>query len=96
MIMPLCTNGGEDDIFEANPWNFESYADYCEAQYDFRPNVDDVEKQYGGKNLDTASNIVFRYHIKIYNITQVHTRRLFICRRESIITLHYNNLFSIK
>lgn len=59
--MPFCTNGGEDDIFEAYPWDFESYASYCEEQYDVRPKVDDVEKHYGGKNIDTASNIVFRY-----------------------------------
>jgi lysosomal Pro-X carboxypeptidase len=68
MIMPFCANGGEDDIFEAIPWDFESYADYCETQYDVRPNVDDVEKQYGGKNIDAASNIIFRYHMKINNI----------------------------
>lgn len=58
--MPLCTNGGEDDIFEPNPWDFERYAEYCENQYDIKPTTDDVEKQYGGKNLKAASNIIFR------------------------------------
>jgi len=60
MIMPMCTNGGEDDIFEAYPWDFESYAEYCENRYDVKPTTDDVEKQYGGKNLKAASNIIFR------------------------------------
>lgn len=58
--MPFCTNG-KDDIFEADPWDFESYADYCQKKYDIRPKVDDVEKQYGGKNIETATNIIFRY-----------------------------------
>lgn len=59
MIMPLCTNGGEDDIFEAYPWDFESYRQYCENRYGVKPTTDDVEKQYGGKNLKATSNIIF-------------------------------------
>lgn len=60
MIMPLCTKGGEDDIFEAYPWDFEGYVEYCENRYGVKPTTDDVEKQYGGKNLKAASNIIFR------------------------------------
>ncbi|KAL4144176.1 hypothetical protein QTP88_006399 [Uroleucon formosanum] len=59
MIMPLCTKGGEDDIFEAYPWDFEGYVEYCENRYGVKPTTDDVEKQYGGKNLKAASNIIF-------------------------------------
>lgn len=60
MIMPMCTNGGADDVFEPYPWDFEAYADYCENKYGVRPTTDLVEKQYGGKDLRAASNIVFR------------------------------------
>lgn len=67
MIMPLCTNGGEDDIFESYPWNFESYAQYCEEKYEARPTTDLVEKEYGGKDLRAASNIIFRYNTYTYN-----------------------------
>lgn len=58
--MPLCTKGGEDDIFEPRSWDFESYAQYCENTYGFKPTTDLVEKEYGGKNLKAASNIIFR------------------------------------
>lgn len=56
----MCRKGGEDDIFEASPWNFDEYARDCEKKYDAKPVADAVEKQYGGKNLRAASNIIFR------------------------------------
>lgn len=61
MVFPDCSNGGEDDIFERIPWNFEEYAQKCENKYGVRPIADAIEKQYGGKNLQAASNIIFRY-----------------------------------
>lgn len=61
MIMPFCTNGGDDDIFEYSPWDFEAYAENCKQTYGVMPTTDMVEKEYGGKHIRTASNIVFRY-----------------------------------
>lgn len=61
MIMPFCSNGGKDDIFEYSPWDFETYAENCKQMYGVRPTTDLVEKEYGGKRIRTASNIVFRY-----------------------------------
>ncbi|XP_050442456.1 lysosomal Pro-X carboxypeptidase-like [Adelges cooleyi] len=58
MIMPLCSNG-VTDIFEAYGWDFEGYADYCQQTYGVMPKTDTVEKEYGGKYLKAASNIVF-------------------------------------
>lgn len=66
MIMPMCTNGGDDDMFEVNPWDFETFALHCEETYGVKPTTDLVEKQYGGKNLKSTSNIIFRY-------SEVHT-----------------------
>lgn len=60
MIMPMCTYGGDEDIFEPYRWNFETYAKYCKYTYGFRPKTDLIEKEYGGKNLKAASNIIFR------------------------------------
>lgn len=61
MIMPFCTKGGDDDIFEPSPWDFDAYAEYCKNMFGFMPTTDLVEKEYGGKHIKAASNIVFRY-----------------------------------
>lgn len=58
--MPICTKGGDDDIFVAYPWDIDEYTQDCEKIYNVTPVVDAVEKQYGGKNLRAASNIIFR------------------------------------
>lgn len=60
MIIPLCTNGGDVDMFEKNPWDYNNYEKYCEDRYGVKPSPNLAEKQYGGKNLKAASNIVFR------------------------------------
>lgn len=60
MIIPFCTKGDEDDIFESFSWDFESYAQHCENTYGYKPTTDMVEKEYGGKDLRAASNILFR------------------------------------
>lgn len=59
MVMPMCSNGVKD-IFERKPWNFEEYAKFCYKTFGVRPVVDIIEKTYGGKNLNAASNIIFR------------------------------------
>lgn len=84
MVFPDCANGGEDDIFEPNPWNFEEHVQTCEKKYGVRPIADTIEKQYGGKNLKAASNIVFRYCKKmlpgayIHNIYDISSVRLIL------------------
>lgn len=55
----MCSNGVKD-IFERKPWNFEEYAKFCYKTFGVRPVVDIIEKTYGGKNLNAASNIIFR------------------------------------
>lgn len=59
MVMPMCSDGIHD-IFERKPWNFTEVAEYCLKTFGVRPNVDIIEKTYGGKNLNAASNIIFR------------------------------------
>lgn len=59
MVMPMCSNG-ITDIFEEKPWNFENTTKYCLEQFGVQPNINIIEKTYGGKNLNAASNIIFR------------------------------------
>jgi len=59
MVMPMCSNGVKD-IFEKQPWNFEENAKNCFETYRVRPSIYAIEKTYGGKNLNAASNIIFR------------------------------------
>ena len=59
MVMPLCANG-VTDMFTPQPWNFTQYSDSCFQTYGVRPREDMVEKEYGGKDIDTVSNIIFR------------------------------------
>ncbi|VVC30215.1 Alpha/Beta hydrolase fold,Peptidase S28 [Cinara cedri] len=59
MIMPFCTKGGDDDMFEPSPWDFDAYAESCELMYGVRPTTDLMEKVYGGKHIRAASNIIF-------------------------------------
>lgn len=78
MIMPFCANGGEDDLFEPYPWDFESYAQYCEDKYGIKPTTDLVEKIYGGKNLKSASNIIFRYNVLVFFKEFVRVQMLYV------------------
>lgn len=59
MVMPMCSNGIED-IFERSPWDPEENAKYCLKTFGVRPSVFTIEKTYGGKKLNAASNIIFR------------------------------------
>jgi len=59
MVMPMCSNGIKD-IFEKKPWNFEENARYCYETFGVQPSIYTIEKTYGGKNLNAASNIIFR------------------------------------
>lgn len=58
--MPFCTRGGEYDMFEADPWDIDKFTQDCKKDYNVKPAVDAIKKQYGGKNLKAVSNIIFR------------------------------------
>lgn len=60
LISPSCQKGGNIDMFEPSKWDFESYAMYCKKKYRVKPTADLMEKVYGGKNLESVSNIIFR------------------------------------
>ncbi|KAJ8923471.1 hypothetical protein NQ315_010049 [Exocentrus adspersus] len=58
MIMPLCSN--DLDMFEHAEWDFKKYSDDCFKQFGIRPRDENVPiLEYGGKELGSASNIVF-------------------------------------
>jgi len=59
MVMPMCSNG-INDIFERQDWDFKAIAKYCFDVYGVQPDIYTIEKTYGGKNLNAASNIIFR------------------------------------
>lgn len=60
MVMPTCSNG-KDDMFEPVEWNFDDYSKQCQKQWSVTPRPMWPIIQYGGKNITTASNIIFRY-----------------------------------
>ena len=57
--MPMCSDGVKD-MFPVRPWNLTAYAEQCKAAYgvDIQPYL--IEKVYGGKNISSHSNIIFR------------------------------------
>ena len=57
--MPFCSTG-VNDFFEPAEWNYEAYAKECEAVWGIRPRPLWVEKEYWGKSIEAASNIIFR------------------------------------
>lgn len=58
MTMPFCSTDG--DMFENQPWDFKKFSDNCFKQWGVRPRNEKIAiLQYGGKNLETYSNIVF-------------------------------------
>lgn len=59
MVMPMCTDGVQD-MFEPVAWNFQAFSDECYALFGVRPREDWAETVYGGKNISSHSNIIFR------------------------------------
>lgn len=58
MVMPMCSNN--DDMFENENWNFTKYTEQCNKKWGVRVSRPDLAiLEYGGRNLKTASNIVF-------------------------------------
>lgn len=64
MVMPMCSNG-ITDMFKPSAWDFTEYSENCYRTYNIRPQLHMVEKQYGGKNIQWASNIIFRFASKV-------------------------------
>ncbi|XP_013394465.1 lysosomal Pro-X carboxypeptidase-like [Lingula anatina] len=58
MVMPLCTDGVHD-MFEPQPWDFNAFAKGCKKQFGVVPRPQWIKTQYGGKNITSASNIIF-------------------------------------
>ncbi|XP_033743096.1 lysosomal Pro-X carboxypeptidase-like [Pecten maximus] len=58
MVMPSCSNG-VTDMFEPTTYNFSLVSDACFKQFKIRPRKSWVITEYLGKNLKTASNIIF-------------------------------------
>ena len=59
MVMPMCSDG-HNDMFEVHIWNFAKYSDECYKKWKVRPDEYRVIRMYGGKDISTATNIVFR------------------------------------
>ncbi|XP_047103081.1 lysosomal Pro-X carboxypeptidase [Schistocerca piceifrons] len=58
MVMPMCSNG-VTDMFDKVKWNFTSFSQSCYKKWKVYPQADLAIKTYGGKDISTASNIVF-------------------------------------
>lgn len=59
MVMPICSDG-VTDMFEKLEWDFEKNSKDCFSMFKVKPDPYLVEKAYGGKNINGASNIIFR------------------------------------
>lgn len=62
MVMPVCSDGVHD-MFEKKNWNISELADYCKKNWNVSPRENWIVEQYGGKDLMSASNIIFRFDI---------------------------------
>lgn len=58
MVMPFCTNG-ITDMFQPSSWNFTKYSLTCYEAWKVYPRKNWIKTYYGGKNIESASNIVF-------------------------------------
>lgn len=59
MVMPMCTDGVQD-MFEPEEWNFQAFSDGCNFMFGVRPRADWAGTVYGGKDIASHSNIIFR------------------------------------
>ncbi|EGI66041.1 PREDICTED: lysosomal Pro-X carboxypeptidase [Acromyrmex echinatior] len=58
MVMPICTDG-INDMFEPVKWNITDYNNICFKKYSVSPQPYLVCEEYGCKNFNSASNIIF-------------------------------------
>ncbi|CAG9855549.1 unnamed protein product [Phyllotreta striolata] len=58
MVMPMCSV--DSDMFENAAWDFNKYTNDCSKNFNVRPrSQNEPILEYGGKDISTASNIVF-------------------------------------
>lgn len=58
MVMPICSTG-QYDMFETSPWDLISLAKTCNEKWKQQPQPFLALKEYGGKDISSATNIVF-------------------------------------
>lgn len=58
MVMPMCANG-VTDMFEEMEFNLTGISERCVRDFGIRPDASLAVREWGGKLLPTASNIIF-------------------------------------
>lgn len=58
MVNPSC-HTGVTDMFEPLEWNFPVYKENCFKKYGVKPEESKTFQMYGGKALQSSSNIIF-------------------------------------
>lgn len=51
MVMPMCSNGGENDMFYENKWDLKTYSEDCFKKFGVRPRPQAAVTYYGDKTL---------------------------------------------
>ena len=62
MVMPMCADG-VNDMFENEPWSLEKYSEECMKKWKTKPRPMMTSVMYGGRNITSSSNIVFRVQL---------------------------------
>ncbi|KRX77253.1 Lysosomal Pro-X carboxypeptidase [Trichinella sp. T6] len=57
MVMPMCNT--KDSMFEQSDWNLTEFSDECFEKFKVRPRPDWAIINYGGRKLESATNVVF-------------------------------------
>ena len=58
MLMPM-SRDGQGDMFWPQPWDADAFAGWCREVWGVEPDAVFGRREYGGKSLEGASNIVF-------------------------------------
>ncbi|XP_026851491.2 lysosomal Pro-X carboxypeptidase isoform X1 [Electrophorus electricus] len=58
MVMPMCTDGIQD-MFEPQSWSLQAFSDECYGLFGVRPREHWASMAYGGKKINSHSNIIF-------------------------------------
>ena len=67
MVMPMCSDG-VTDMFQPQSWNLTQFAAGCKKQWGVNTRPNWAITEYGGRNITTASNIIFRCIYKSCNL----------------------------
>lgn len=57
MVMPMCSTSAE--MFEEKRWDLTDFSQACFEKWGVRPHAQMPILEYGGRNLDGYSNIIF-------------------------------------